>query len=133
MKKRLLIIQDEHDLCEIFRTKFQKIGIDVSVAHDGREGFASLLSRRPDGILLDIRMREGDDGITFLRRLRRHRDEAEGSGLGVHKIPVLVITAGDERMKPVFEAEGISGYVTMPFDSRDLSEQVVRLLSSEGP
>ena len=113
--QKILIIDDEKDLCEILKTKLEKCGFQVSLAFDGSEGYSKVLALKPDCIILDIRMPK-EDGLTFLRRLRsfRHDDLEEESR--VRKTPVIVLTGAGEHMKSLFVMEGISSYMEKPYD-----------------
>ena len=129
-KKRVLIIDDELDICEVLKTKFQRYGFDVLVAHEGREGFQKVKDEKPDCVLLDIRIPIGEDGLTFLRRIRSYRSEDPKEQNRIRKLPVIVLTAAGEGMKPLFQAEGISEFVEKPFDSEDLKVKILKATRS---
>jgi CheY-like chemotaxis protein len=79
-KKKILIIEDNKDLQEIYSHSFQKYGYEVVVEGNGLEGMNSVLKSLPDVILLDLMM-PGMDGFGFLRKIK------DGGGLS---IPVIV-------------------------------------------
>ena len=126
-KKRLLFIDDERDVCEVLKTKFQIFGFEVFVAHDGKEGFEKASKIKPHCIILDIRMPR-EDGLTFLRRLRAYRSDDLDLETEIRKIPVLVLTAAGDQMQPLFHLEGISDYVEKPFDSEDLRNRILKVI-----
>jgi len=66
---RILIIEDDAFLSDIYVTRFQRAGFEVYVASDGREGIAAAQEEKPDVILLDIVMPHMD-GFEVLRELR---------------------------------------------------------------
>lgn len=66
---RILIIEDDPFLSDIYLTKFRNVGFEVDIARDGREGLAIAQERKPDVILLDIVMPHMD-GFEVLRALR---------------------------------------------------------------
>ena len=66
---RILIIEDDPFLSDIYLTKFRKVGFEVDMARDGQEGLAMAQEKKPDIILLDIVMPHMD-GFEVLRALR---------------------------------------------------------------
>ena len=79
-KKKILIIEDNKDLQEIYKQSFQKYGYEAIVEGDGKEGMTSVLRSLPDVVLLDLMM-PGMDGFGFLKTIK------ETGGLS---IPVIV-------------------------------------------
>lgn len=69
MSKKILIIEDERGLSDMYKMKFEKEGYVVLVAYDGMSGIELAKQERPDLILLDIIM-PGIDGFEVLRTLR---------------------------------------------------------------
>lgn len=65
-RKRVLIIDDERDTCEILESKLTEAGCTVSCAHDGAEGLEKIVSEQPDLVILDILM-PGTSGLDLLR------------------------------------------------------------------
>jgi CheY-like chemotaxis protein len=127
--KRILIVDDEKDVCEVLRAKFEKAGYEIQMAHDGLEGYQKTLSFKPHCILLDIRMPK-EDGLSFLRKLRSYRDEDSDVQTNLRHTPVIVLTAASQHMKSLFQAEGISDYIEKPFDFDVIKERVKQLTSS---
>lgn len=130
-KKRILILDDEKDICEILKTRFQKFGFEVLLAHDGKQAFQKVIEGNPDCILLDIRIQGGEDGLTFLRKLRSYRDDNAAVQTRVRGIPVIVLTATGENMRSLFEVEGISDFVDKPFDSNKLKDRILDVLAKQ--
>src|SRR5689334_3000645 len=126
-KTRILIVDDEQDICEVLRAKFQHYGFEVAISHDGKDAFERAESERVDCILLDIRM-AGEDGLTFLRRLRHFRHDDHDIQVRVRKIPVIVLTAAGDNMRALFQVEGISDYVEKPFDTEDLKNRILNIV-----
>ena len=125
-KKRLLVIDDEADLVEVLKVKFQNFGFEVLTAPEGREGFRKVKEGNPDCVLLDIRIREGEDGLTFLRKLRSYRDEDFEIQSRIRRIPVIVLTSAGDSMRALFEAEGITDFVIKPYDDEDLKNRILK-------
>ncbi|MBP7060673.1 MAG: response regulator [Candidatus Moranbacteria bacterium] len=87
-KKKVCIIDDDPDLREIYLTKFNQEGFDVSLAVDGEEGLRIIREKHPDIILLDLQM-PVKNGIEVLQEL--DTDEI------FSKIPVIVLTNIDNE------------------------------------
>lgn len=64
-KKRILIVEDEPELAEIYQTLLEQAEYDVKVAHNGKDALAVAESHDPQLILLDLRM-PIMDGVAFL-------------------------------------------------------------------
>ena len=67
--KKIMIIEDNKDLQEIYKHSFEKYGYEVVVRGDGLEGVMSVVEIMPDIILLDLMM-PGMDGFGFLKKIK---------------------------------------------------------------
>jgi two-component system alkaline phosphatase synthesis response regulator PhoP len=130
-KKKLLIVDDEQDLCELLKRKFEICGFEVLTANGGESGFQKAVEFFPDCVVLDIRMEQGD-GLTFLRWLRAFRHDNIEIEEKIRKTPVIVLTAAGDGMKPIFELEGANDYAQKPFDSNDLKARILKLIDGAG-
>lgn len=72
---KILIVEDEKVLMEMYKEKFLKEGFEVVLAYSTEEGIEAALKERPDLILLDILLPR-ENGIGFLGRLRKHPEIA---------------------------------------------------------
>ena len=127
--KCILVIDDEDDICQIIKTKFESLGYRVLSANDGAEGFEQTEAGRPDCVLLDIRIPHGVDGLTYLRKLRSYRHDDLAVENKMRKTPVIILTGvGAATMQPLFELEGISGFIEKPFDLSNLQSKVEHVL-----
>ncbi len=70
MENKILIIEDDEFLADIYLTKFQAIGFVVDIARNGDEGIAKAKELHPSVILLDVVM-PGKDGFEVLQELRK--------------------------------------------------------------
>jgi CheY-like chemotaxis protein len=127
-KKCILIIDDEDDVCQIVKEKFEHLGYTVLTANDGAEGFQKTETGKPDIVLLDIRIPGGEDGLTFLRKLRAFRHENIEEQTRVRKTPVVMLTGAGVTMQSLFELEGIKGFIEKPFDLTNLQTKIEHIL-----
>lgn len=84
---RILIVDDENSIRELFRYIFEDAGHEVALAGDGREALGALEGAVPDFIVLDVSMPEmsGTEFIVELKRLAVRRPE-------LNNIPFVVMT-----------------------------------------
>jgi two-component system copper resistance phosphate regulon response regulator CusR len=127
-KKCLLIVDDEDDVCQIVKEKFEYLGYKVLTALDGAEGFRKTEEGRPDCVLLDIRIPRGEDGLTYLRKLRSYRHDDYQTQTSIRQTPVIMLTGAGATMQPLFELEGISGFIEKPFDLTNLQGKIEHVL-----
>jgi CheY-like chemotaxis protein len=127
-KKRILIIDDQDDVCQIIKEKFEPLGYAVLTASDGAEGFRKTVEGKPDCVLLDVLIPKGEDGLTYLRQVRFYRQSDPQEQARVRATPVIVITGAGLKMRPLFEFEGISGFIEKPFDLVNLRGKIEQVL-----
>lgn len=70
-KKKILIIEDEKFLLEMYQSRFEKEGYRVSTAIDGQHGLELAQKEKPDLIILDIVM-PGMDGYEVIKNLKKN-------------------------------------------------------------
>jgi len=114
--KKILIADDEQQLALAVKIRLESKGYEVVTASDGRQALELAASERPDLVILDVVM-PVMDGYSCLRELNTR--------FGRGNIPVIILTARD-RMKDLFELEGIEDYVVKPFDHEDLLVRIQR-------
>lgn len=68
--KHVLLVDDDVALTMMLEEMLKDEGLVVTVAHNGRDGFAAATEKRPDLILLDMMM-PGESGLSVLARLRK--------------------------------------------------------------
>jgi CheY-like chemotaxis protein len=129
-KKCILIVDDEDDVCQIVKEKFDHLGYKVLTANDGAEGYQKNEEGKPDCVLLDIRIPKGEDGLTYLRKLRSYRHDDLEEQTRIRKTPVVVLTGAGATMQALFELEGISGFIEKPFDLANLQSKVEHILQA---
>ena len=108
--KKILIIEDEKLLIEMYRDKFIQSGFEVITTMEAEKGFILAKKEKPDLILMDIVLKGGMDGIVTAQRICKNFD-----------IPIIFITAFTNEN--IFEkAKFIEpyAYIVKPFDSSEL-------------
>lgn len=106
---RVLIIDDDRDLCRLVKDYLGPLGYDVAAAHTGLEGLGRALNESWSAIILDV-MLPGLNGFEVLRRLR-----AESN------VPVLMLTARGEESDRIAGLEvGADDYLPKTFSTREL-------------
>src|SRR5437763_8666019 len=83
MKKKILIVEDDQIVANIYRNKFSVEGYQVEVALDGQSGMEMLNSFRPDAVVLDL-MLPKMTGVELMKQIRAQSD--------FEKLPVIVFS-----------------------------------------
>ena len=110
--EHILIIDDDETQTEVMTYRFAKQGYRVSAAHSCAEGFDLARADRPDLILLDIGLPDGD-GLQICERLCDERDTAD--------IPVIIVSGMDTTdIVRRSRAAGCQFYVRKPYDPNAL-------------
>ncbi len=106
---RILLIDDDRELCALIRDYLEPLGYAVTAAHDGRDGVERALAEKFHAVILDV-MLPGLDGFEVLKRLRQNSD-----------VPILMLTSrGDETDRVVGLEMGADDYLPKTFSSREL-------------
>ena len=121
-KRRILIADDETDLLDLMKYRFEGAGYEVLTAANGREAYDILMKEPVDLAILDIVM-PGMDGRDLLTALKKHASTT--------RIPVIITSAKDEYYNkgPVLDL-GAYDYVEKPFDDAALLRLVKKAISS---
>lgn len=113
MATRLLVIDDDIELCELLTEYLGPEGFAVEAVNNGEDGAARALSNEHALVVLDV-MLPGMNGFDVLRRIRA------GSS-----IPVLMLTAkGDDIDRIVGLELGADDYLPKPFNPRELIARI---------
>ena len=123
-KKCILVIDDDDDVCQIIKEKFGFLGYKVLTALDGAEGLKKTEEGKPDCVLLDICIPKGEDGWTYLCKLRSYRHDDPQEQARIRKTPVIIITGSGVTKQQLFEFQGISGFIEKPLDLTNLRSEV---------
>jgi len=116
---RLLVIDDEEAICWGLAELGKRLKLDVASASSAEQGLELAERKRPDLILLDVRL-PGMDGLTALPRLRELAPAA----------PIVVMTAhGDLSIAVEAVRQGALDYVAKPFDLAQIERIIERALA----
>ncbi len=120
MGKKILLVEDEADLVELMKLRFEANGYSVISAGDGPEGLDKAKREKPDIIILDI-MLPKMDGYKVCGLLKRDARYA--------KIPIILFTAkAQESDRQMGEEAAADMYITKPFDPVVLLAKIRELL-----
>ncbi|MBQ8392522.1 MAG: response regulator transcription factor [Clostridia bacterium] len=114
---KILVIDDDTNICELLKVYFNGEGYDVAIANDGDAGIEKFKLCAPDIVLLDIMMpkKEGTEVLRYIR-------SASGT-------PVIMISARADEFDKVLCLElGADDYVVKPFGIKELSARVKAVL-----
>ena len=123
-KKRILIVDDEQDLCEIQRFNLTSTGYDADVAYSAEEAISKGIGHY-DLLLLDVMM-PGLSGFELARQLKGDEQTAY--------IPIIFITAKDTE-DDTLQGFGLGAddYVTKPFSVREVVARISAVLKRNQP
>lgn len=114
---RILIIDDDEDLCELVSEYLSVEGFETEEANDGESGLQKALGNNFDLITLDV-MLPKMNGFDVLRELRKSS-----------KTPVLMLTARGDDMERIVGLEiGADDYLPKPFNPRELVARIRAIL-----
>src|SRR6476620_8381385 len=120
--ERILVIDDDVELCSLVSEYLRPEGFQVEAVHDGKTGLARAVSGEHLLIVLDV-MLPGLNGFDVLRRIR------DGS-----RIPVLLLTARGEDVDRIVGLEiGADDYLPKPFNPRELVARIRAVLRRSLP
>jgi CheY-like chemotaxis protein len=121
MKKKILLVDDDPNICMMLGDFLIAEGYETSAVHSGEEAINVLKSFKPDLIILDMGM-PGMGGTGFLEHI--------SDPSGHIPTPVLVLTARSE-MAEYFATKRIAGFITKPTAPDELLAEVQRILFVE--
>ncbi|SDU15160.1 DNA-binding response regulator, OmpR family, contains REC and winged-helix (wHTH) domain [Halopseudomonas salegens] len=114
---RLLMIDDDQELCGLLGDWLGSEGFQLDCVHDGEQGLARALTGEHEAIILDL-MLPGINGLDLLRALRQQA-----------QVPVLMLSARGEPVDRILGLElGADDYLAKPCDPRELVARLRALL-----
>jgi len=129
--KQLLIVDDDPDFVAGIKAILDGAGYATDVAHNPKDGFAALRSKRYDLLLLDIMMGRGAEGVMMARKIRKEP--------ALRDLPVLIITGIKEQIAFMFPGQAVhprfmpvDELLEKPVEPELLLEKVRALLAAAG-
>ena len=120
--EKILVVDDDKNICELLRLYIEKEGDQTVLAHDGKQALAVFEEEKPSLIILDVMMPELD-GWQVCREIRKTSD-----------VPIIMLTAKGETFDKVLGLElGADDYVVKPFDSKEIVARIKAVLRRTGP
>ena len=114
---RVLIVDDDVQLCSLLAERLGTEGFTIETVHDGPRGLERALAKEHALVVLDV-MLPGMGGLDVLRRLRK-----------LSTVPVLLLTARGEDSDRIQGLEiGADDYVPKPFNPRELIARIRAIL-----
>jgi DNA-binding response OmpR family regulator len=114
---RVLVVDDDSNICELIRLYLEKEGFIVTISYDGKKALDAFREQAPDIVILDI-MLPGMDGWQVCREIRR-----------MSAIPIIMLSAKDETFNKVLGLElGADDYMVKPFEPKELIARIRAVL-----
>ena len=120
--EKILVVDDDTNICELLRLYLEKEGYVVKIVNDGVSAINAFKQENPDLTLLDI-MIPKLDGWQVCREIRKFSDQ-----------PIIMLTAKGETFDKVLGLElGADDYVTKPFDTKEVVARIKAVLRRTAP
>lgn len=114
---KILVADDDQNICELLRLYIEKEGFSVSIANDGEQAIRRFNEETPDLVILDVMM-PALDGWQVCREIRKKSN-----------CPIIMLTAKSETFDKVLGLElGADDYVVKPFDSKEIVARIKAVL-----
>jgi two-component system response regulator CpxR len=114
---RILLIDDDVELCSLLEELLRREGFQIQMEHDGSRGLERALSADFDLIVLDVMLPQLD-GFEVLRQIRRSK-----------MTPIMMLTARGEDVDRIVGLElGADDYLPKPFNPRELTARIRAIL-----
>ena len=120
---RLLLIDDDQELCELLTRWLTQEGFQVTACHDAGGARQALVTHAPEAVVLDVMLPDGS-GLELLKQLRGEHPE----------LPVLMLSARGEPLDRILGLElGADDYLAKPCDPRELTARLRAVLRRTVP
>ena len=119
--EKILVVDDDKNICELLRLYLVKEGYNVTMVHDGSAALTEFDKLHPDLVLLDVMM-PVMDGWEVCRKIRA-KDNT----------PIIMLTAKGEDMDKILGLEyGADDYMTKPFNILEVRARIRTVLRRAG-
>jgi len=120
-KEKILIVDDDHNICALLELYLRREGYSLSFAHDGSAALEAFRKGKPDLVILDL-MLPVISGWEVCRLIRRESD-----------VPIIMLTARDASEDKIAGLDlGADDYVVKPFDPGEVAARVRARLRGKG-
>ena len=110
---KILVVDDNNNICELLRLYLEKEGYDVIIANDGDKALEMFNNEKPHLVMLDV-MLPGLDGWQILRKIRENSN-----------CPIIMLTAKGEVFDKIL---GLDDYIVKPFETKEVVARVKAVL-----
>ena len=119
--KKIMIVEDNKELQEIYKINFEAAGYEVLQEVDGLDGISSVVDKKPDLIILDIMM-PNMDGFAFLKAMKDNTSI---------NIPVVVCSnlSDRETYAKALAAGAVSVLLKVDYSGKQLVEKIGHILN----
>lgn len=119
--KKIMIIEDDKGLQDIYTINFQAAGYDVILEGDGLSGISEVVDKKPDIILLDVMM-PNMDGFAFLKAMKENTNV---------EIPVVVCSnlSDKETQDKAFASGAAAVLLKVNYSGKELVQKIDLILS----
>lgn len=119
--EKILVVDDDSNICELLRLYLEKEGYAVKIVNDGVSAVNAFKQENPDLMILDI-MLPKLDGWQVCREIRKFSDK-----------PIIMLTSKGETFDKVLGLElGADDYMTKPFDTKEMVARIKAVLRRTG-
>lgn len=117
MNEKIMIVDDDENICELLRLYLTKEGFSTVIFNDGQAAVDAVESEKPSLMLLDI-MLPKLDGWQVCRKIRQNSD-----------VPIIMISAKGETFDKILGLElGADDYVVKPFEAKEVVARIKAVL-----
>jgi CheY-like chemotaxis protein len=127
--RKILIVDDDVDLCDSLKAILNNAGYTATTATSRAEGMAKMKADQPDLLILDVMMETWHDGFEMSRELKQDQQ--------LRQTPILMLTSVEERTGvPVKSSAGdpdwlpVDGFLDKPVEPDVLLVEIEKLLKS---
>ncbi len=121
MNKKIMIIEDDKSIQDIYTLNFQAAGYEVVLEGDGLSGISSVVEKKPDIILLDVMM-PNMDGFAFLKAMKENTSV---------NIPVVVCSnlSDKETYNKAFASGASAVLLKVNYSGKELVQKIDLILA----
>ena len=116
-KNKILVVDDDANICELVRLHLVKEGFQTAISYDGEDALKKFRTEEPCLVILDL-MLPKVDGIQVCREIRK-----------TSNVPIIMLTAKGDTFDKVLGLElGADDYIVKPFETKELIARIRAVL-----